>query len=408
MSRTLIYLSNAMFPGNMNNPFLQQEQPLLVKRFDSAYYVSYKGWTRLTEDTETPYVFRGKKSAVIRAWLKAPFRTELWQELLHLLRDRKLTVVNAAKLFAFTVRGLKMHHWTEEILAGHLDDEATLYAFWLSYDGYAAALSKQKHPQMRFVARGHAFDVDTGRNAMNAYLMKAFIARHADGIYLIAHMVKKWFMEYMHGRVDERKIQVMALGSAGEALECLPQPLRFTDGVMHVISCSRMIALKRLDLIIDALAEWDGMPIVWTHIGDGEERARWQQYADEKLDAKENVVCRFAGSMQPSQIYNLYEQNAYDAILNTSQTEGVPVSIMEAMRCGIPAIATDVGGTSELVHSENGWLFPFEEGAAGVLRCLKELESMESDAVMTIRMRAQEDWKNGFQNRKLLERILQA
>lgn len=406
MSRTVIYLSNAMFPGNMNNPFLQQEQPLLVKRFDKAYYVSYKGWTKLTGDTETPYVFQAGKGAVIRAWLKAPFRPEFWQEIGHLLHDRKLTPVNAAKLFAFTMRGLKMHHWTEEILAENSGAETTLYGFWLSYDSYAAALSKQKHPQARFVARGHYFDIDVRRNAMNPYLMKGFIARQAEGVYLIAQTVKDWLMGYMGKRLDAHKAHVLALGSAGEALEELPLPKRFSDGVLHVVSCSRVVPIKRLDRMVDALAAWDGMPVLWTHIGDGSDLAAIQAYADEKLDQKDNVACRFTGNMQPAQIRALYEQTPFDAFLNTSEGEGVPVSIMEAMRCGIPAIAADVGATTELVAKGCGWTFDLAQGTQGIVGCLKELCGMSLEETMALRQRAREKWKQGFQSRVLLEKIL--
>ena len=38
-----------------------------------------------------------------------------------------------------------------------------------------------------------------------------------------------------------------------------------------------------------------------------------------------------------------------DLFINTSSSEGVPVSIMEALSVGIPIIATDVGGTKEIV-----------------------------------------------------------
>lgn len=406
MSRIVLYLSNAMFPGNMNNPFLQQEQPLLVDWFDSAYYVSYKGWTKLSEDTETPYAFRNSKSAVLRACLKAPFRKEVWKELAHLWKDGKCTPFNVARLFAFTVRGLKMHHWAEEIIANHPNDDITLYAFWLSYDGYAAALSKQKHGGARFVARGHYFDIDVRRNAMNPYLLKAFIAEKAEVVYLIAKTVREWLMGYMGNQLDESKAQVLALGSAGEALEMLLLPKRFSQNILHVVSCSRIVPIKRLDVIVDALAAWEGMPVLWTHIGDGSERERMQAYAEEKLDQKENIVFRFAGNMQPAQIQQLYEETPFDAFLNTSEGEGVPVSIMEAMRCGIPAIAADVGATKELVADGCGWTFDFKEGAEGVIRCLKELCALSAEETMDIRHRAQEQWKQGFQSRKLLETIL--
>jgi glycosyltransferase involved in cell wall biosynthesis len=42
--------------------------------------------------------------------------------------------------------------------------------------------------------------------------------------------------------------------------------------------------------------------------------------------------------------------------MNLSITEGIPVSIMEAQSVGIPALVTKVGGTSEIVNKENGFL----------------------------------------------------
>lgn len=46
---------------------------------------------------------------------------------------------------------------------------------------------------------------------------------------------------------------------------------------------------------------------------------------------------------------------AADAFILTSQTEGMPLSVLEAMACGLPCIVTDVGGNAEVVtHSVNG------------------------------------------------------
>ncbi|NMH68925.1 glycosyltransferase family 4 protein [Bacillus sp. RO3] len=50
--------------------------------------------------------------------------------------------------------------------------------------------------------------------------------------------------------------------------------------------------------------------------------------------------------------------NAHIFVL-TSQYEGLPISIIEAMRCGLPIVASDVGGVEELVkEGENGFLIP--------------------------------------------------
>jgi glycosyltransferase involved in cell wall biosynthesis len=51
-----------------------------------------------------------------------------------------------------------------------------------------------------------------------------------------------------------------------------------------------------------------------------------------------------------------YRKNHVDLFINVSETEGIPVSIMEAMSFGIPCIATNVGGVNEIVNNTNGFL----------------------------------------------------
>jgi len=42
--------------------------------------------------------------------------------------------------------------------------------------------------------------------------------------------------------------------------------------------------------------------------------------------------------------------------MNVSVTEGTPVAVMEAISCGIPVMATAVGGNPEIVSEQNGRL----------------------------------------------------
>ena len=51
-----------------------------------------------------------------------------------------------------------------------------------------------------------------------------------------------------------------------------------------------------------------------------------------------------------------YLHHPVDIFVNGSASEGLPVSIMEAISFNIPVIATNVGGTNEIVTSESGVL----------------------------------------------------
>ena len=56
---------------------------------------------------------------------------------------------------------------------------------------------------------------------------------------------------------------------------------------------------------------------------------------------------------------------AAGAVCLPSEAEAMPMSLLEAMALGRPVIATDVGGTAELVrHGETGYLLPPGDGRA--------------------------------------------
>ena len=48
--------------------------------------------------------------------------------------------------------------------------------------------------------------------------------------------------------------------------------------------------------------------------------------------------------------------NKMNLFINLSDSEGIPVTIMDAFSVGIPVIARDVGGISEIVSNQNGVL----------------------------------------------------
>lgn len=69
------------------------------------------------------------------------------------------------------------------------------------------------------------------------------------------------------------------------------------------------------------------------------------------------ITYKFLGNVPNNQIIDFYKQNNIDCFITTSESEGLPVSIMEAESSGIPIIATDVGGISEMI-ANNGILLP--------------------------------------------------
>lgn len=59
--------------------------------------------------------------------------------------------------------------------------------------------------------------------------------------------------------------------------------------------------------------------------------------------------CKFYGYVENASLYVEY----FDLLLLTSDWEGFPISVWEAMSKGIPILSSDVGGIKEVVESEN-------------------------------------------------------
>lgn len=76
---------------------------------------------------------------------------------------------------------------------------------------------------------------------------------------------------------------------------------------------------------------------------------------------------------------------AADLFVLPSAAEGLPVSLLEAMACGLPAVATAVGGTPEvLVHGKTGFLIPPDD----LLSLQTAINNLFSDSQLRTQMGA--------------------
>jgi colanic acid/amylovoran biosynthesis glycosyltransferase len=129
---------------------------------------------------------------------------------------------------------------------------------------------------------------------------------------------------------------------------------------LKVVSCSLLVPVKRIDRMIKE-ASLLNIPFEWIHIGFGElEQELNELIIQLNLEHKFNLI----GQIDSELILDYYLQNNFDIFINTSKSEGVPFSIMEAFSVGIPVIATDAGGTKEIVDAEVGELLKndFQQG----------------------------------------------
>ena len=101
--------------------------------------------------------------------------------------------------------------------------------------------------------------------------------------------------------------------------------------------------------------------IEWHHIGSGKSEKELKSLA-KKLEHSMFKI-KFIGYLENRKIFDYYKNNAFDYFITLSESEGLPVSLMEASSVGLPIIATNVGGIGEIVYEDkNGFLLSSKPG----------------------------------------------
>jgi glycosyltransferase involved in cell wall biosynthesis len=140
------------------------------------------------------------------------------------------------------------------------------------------------------------------------------------------------------------------------------------EGRFVLVAVAYLIKEKGIDVAVRSLARLGGEVVLWV-VGDGEEAAALQALAD-ALGVRQRVV--FLGLQ--SQVES-YLQAADAFVCPSVWAEAAGLVNVEAQACGLPVLASRVGGIPEYVRDgETGFLFPpgDADGLAAAVRRLQE------------------------------------
>lgn len=291
-----------------------------------------------------------KKAAYL---LAAPFSKIFLNELAYLRSIGKLNrgmLYEAARSISqafLAARGLRKVSSS----CGGID---LVYSYWNDAESFGAAVSKRRGYVKHVVSRAHGFDLYEETRAGGYMPVKRQFIDDFDAVYPISQQGHD-YMAKVYGVAHERNIACRLgvrvpdqMAQASESARC------------HIVSVSYCTHVKRIDKIIHALAAAaQSMPEIsfkWTHMGGGPLLPELQKLGDGVLSGLSNLDHVFMGTMAHDEVLRFLVEEPIDMFINTSESEGIAVSIMEAMSCGIPAIAPDVGGMPELVGNGRGVL----------------------------------------------------
>jgi colanic acid/amylovoran biosynthesis glycosyltransferase len=195
-----------------------------------------------------------------------------------------------------------------------------------------------------------------------------YLRIHGDDIYnylfscadLLMPISQHWQNKLISLGCDPSKIVVHHMGIDCHKFIPAPKPQEQTKKL--IISVARLVEKKGLADGIDAVAQLGktASQLVYYIVGDGILRSQLTKQI-EQLAATEQI--KLLGWLEQSELCQLISQA--DILLAPSVTskngdsEGIPVSLMEAMAQSIPVVSTHHSGIAELVENEvTGYLVP--------------------------------------------------
>ncbi len=251
-------------------------------------------------------------------------------------------------------------------------------------------LLKLKNPEIKVVSRAHGWDVHEERHSNNYLPFRNLLAEILNTVYTISENGKA-YLSIRYPSLKE-KIQISRLGTM--SLLSIPEILK--DGTFHVLSISSIIPLKRVDKILEVLSSLTNLKIKWTHIGTGSEFEKLKKLAIQKSQQNRNFSFEYLGQLSNSDVRAILANHSFDLFLNLSETEGIPVTIMEAQSAGIPVLATNVGGTSEIVNNENGFLIEKDFNLKEAVFIIQKYLSSTDEEKQQKRNASYENWKHNY------------
>ncbi len=190
--------------------------------------------------------------------------------------------------------------------------------------------------------------------------IERWLARWSDVIISVSERCRSDLLSAGIG--DDKKMITIPLGLELERFEQrvpglggkFRERLGIPAGVPIVSHVARMVPIKRHDVFLRAIPKvWERLPDVrFVLVGDGELRPELERLARD-LDLDERLV--WAGFVREQEL--IYADT--DLLVLTSDNEGLPVAVLEALASGRPVVSTRVGGVPELIEDgKTGFIVP--------------------------------------------------
>jgi len=204
-----------------------------------------------------------------------------------------------------------------------------------------------------FTAHGWGFSQGTPflRKSL-VVLAEKLVAKFCDKIICVSEYDKELALK--HKIAKPGKLIVIYNGVEINKIQNANLKMQNYSSKVKIVFVGRLSGQKNPELLLQVFSELSQKTQDKTQvslIGDGSKKEKLQDFII-KNNLKEKVT--LLGSLPRENVFKILEQS--DIFVLTSNYEGFPRTILEAMSCGLPIIASNVGGVREAVDKEVGFL----------------------------------------------------
>jgi glycosyltransferase involved in cell wall biosynthesis len=393
---TVLFYFTSEYPFGMSETYVENELIVLAEKFEKIILLPLngKGVSRKLpkENIESVCLFENQIKIKFLFLLKNlySFISVLLFEFYH---------TNRKKSFLLMLPELKsrllQNMYRAEIFRNYFqfnNKKNFYYSFWT--DDWATTLSllKKKKYILGFISRVHGFDLYEERRPNLIIPFRYFQLKNVKKIYAVS----KDGLGYMCSHYPENKHKFFL--SHLNVFDLGDNPWSENND-FTIVSCSNLIPLKRVNLIIETLKHFQ-FNLHWIHFGDGELRYSLEREA-EKLPV--NIKYEFKGSVTNADLITFYKNNTVNLFIHLSETEGgVPLALQEAASLGIPLLGTNVGGVCEIVSEQTGFLVDKNSNAKTLSELITKFRYSDKNTP-DFRRAVKAYWKAGFDAQKNYE-----
>jgi colanic acid/amylovoran biosynthesis glycosyltransferase len=275
------------------------------------------------------------------AWRLGSDRRNLWELMRPLLRDRRASAGLRLRTLGHTLMGAVLAEELEPSGVTHIHAHHGYFASWMAL---VAA---------RLLGIGFSFTLHGSDLLRRADLLEAKLSA-CDFCVTISDFNRRYILRNYPGTPEEQ-IVVQHLGvDRVLSWPALPGAVELSRRFC-LLAVGRLNAVKNYGFLIDACSvlQAQGVDFICWIAGEGpERRALERQIAELKLEGRVRLI----GHVSRGNLASYYQQA--DLIVMTSESEGIPVSLMEAMSHERLVLAPAITGIPELVEDRRtGFLY---------------------------------------------------